>query len=107
MGTYSQLFNNGKQATAHAPQPSPLPGEKVSGSPTTEHVPRVPSVRDVRDVLPVRPPKRVLKRHPFDIYADQLDSFKELKTRTMRQGEEASMSRMVREALDDYLKKQA
>jgi hypothetical protein len=47
----------------------------------------------------------MLKRHPFDIYADQLDSLKELKTRAMRQGEEASMSRMVREALDDYLKK--
>ena len=54
---------------------------------------------------PVRPAKRIRRRHPFDIHVDQLTSLKELKTRAMRRGEEASMSRMVREALDAYLAK--
>jgi hypothetical protein len=79
-------------------------------------VPGVPSVRgvlDVRDeppglpVPPVRPAKRIRRRHPFDIYEDQLERLKELKTRAMRRGEEASMSQMVREALDAYLDKNA
>jgi len=48
----------------------------------------------------------VLKHHPFDIYIDQLERLKELKLQAMRRGEEVSMSRMVREALDAYLKKQ-
>jgi hypothetical protein len=73
-------------------------------------VPGVPPVRgvlDVRDEPPVPPVKRTLKRHPFDIYADQLESLKELKTQAMRRGEEASMSRMVREALDRYIGRKA
>jgi hypothetical protein len=75
-----------------------------------EPVPLVPPVRDVRDVrgvLPVRLPKRVLKRHPFDIYADQLERLKDLKAQAMRRGEEASMSRMVREALDQYIERRS
>ena len=35
----------------------------------------------------------------------QLERLKELKLQAMRRGEEASMSRMVREALDAYFKK--
>jgi hypothetical protein len=66
-----------------------------------------PPVRDVRGVLPVRLPKRVLKRHPFDIYADQLDRLKELKAQAMRRGEEASMSQMVREALDQFIERRS
>ena len=83
-----------------APVPDPVPG-----------VPPVRGVLDVRDeppglpVPPVRPAKRIRRRHPFDIYEDQLERLKELKTRAMRRGEEASMSRMVREALDAYLDK--
>ena len=45
----------------------------------------------------------MLKHHPFDIYIDQLERLKELKLQAMRRGEEASMSRMVREALDQYI----
>lgn len=80
-------------------------------------VPGVPPVRGVLDVrdersgLPVPagrpafPPKRPLKRHPFDIYADQLERLKALKAQAMRRGEEASMSRMVREALEQYIER--
>ena len=89
--------------------------ENLSAYPAEEPAARVPAVRDERPVRPVpselpvppaRPMKRVLKHHPFDIYIDQLERLKELKLQAMRRGEEASMSRMVREALDAYLKKQ-
>lgn len=88
----------------------------LPSAPATDPVPGGPPVRgvlDVRDeppglaVPPVRPAKRIRRRHPFDIYEDQLECLKELKTRAMRRGEETSMSRMVREALDAYLDKNA
>jgi len=91
----------------------------TSAAPASDPVPSVPPVPPVRGELdvqdeppgrpvpPVRPAKRIRRRHPFDIYEDQLECLKELKTRAMRRGEEASMSRMVREALDAYLDKNA
>jgi hypothetical protein len=88
----------------------PAAADPAPVSEANDTVPRVPPVRDVRDVrgvLPVRRPKRVLKRHPFDIYADQLESLKDLKAQAMRRGEEASMSRMVREALDQYIERRS
>jgi hypothetical protein len=90
--------------------------EETPTGPTVGPVPGVPlvrgvlDVRDVRDEPPGRPvphTKRALKRHPFDIYVDQLESLKVLKTQAMRRGEEASMSRMVREALDRYINRKA
>jgi hypothetical protein len=65
------------------------------------------SVREVRYVRGVRPPtKRERKRHPFDIYHDQLEQLQQMKTaHMMRAGEMRSMSEMVREALDDYITK--
>jgi len=62
-------------------------------------------VREERDVRPVRPPtKREVKRHPFDIYRDQLDTLKKMKTSYMIEtGEIKSMAEMVREALDTYI----
>jgi len=65
------------------------------------------SVRDVRDVRGVRTDtKRERKRHPFDIYHDQLQQLQQMKTAHMMQtGALRSMSEMVREALDDYIKK--
>jgi hypothetical protein len=65
----------------------------------------VRGVGDVRNVRGVRPEKRQRKRHPFDIFSDQLDSLIELKHQAMLRGEETSMSAMVREALDEYIKK--
>ena len=97
-----------------APASRDVPADPPTAS-LVDPVPRVPAVGDVRPVHPVpselpvppvRPTKRVLKHHPFDIYIDQLERLKELKLQAMRRGEEASMSRMVREALDAYLKKQ-
>jgi hypothetical protein len=50
-------------------------------------------------------PKRGIKtRHPFDIYKDQLERLKKLSLQAQMRGEVGSMSAMVREALDNYLK---
>ena len=59
----------------------------------------------VRNVRPVRPTaKRERKRHPFEIYRDQLDTLQQLKSdHMMGTGEMKSMSEMVREALDTYI----
>jgi hypothetical protein len=67
----------------------------------------VRGVRDGRDVRGVRTPiKRERKRHPFDIYHDQLQQLQQMKTaRMMQTGAMRSMSEMVREALDDYITK--
>ena len=105
---------NKRSGLADSPFFSSPAEENISAYPAEDPVPRVPAVGDVRPVHPVpselpvppaRPTKRVLKHHPFDIYIDQLERLKELKLQAMRRGEEASMSRMVREALDAYLKK--
>ncbi len=59
----------------------------------------------VHPVLPVHPTKRVMKpRHPFDIYQDQYESLRELAAEERKQGGAGSMSAMVREALDNYIK---
>jgi hypothetical protein len=51
------------------------------------------------------PKKREIKRRqPFDVYQDQVDLLKKLSLKDQLNGEIGSMSRMVREALDNYLK---
>src|SRR3954454_7481723 len=95
------------------PKPTPLP-EQV---PTTQQfIQQAPERSGTR--APVRPirtanstssssetAKREIKpRHPFDIYQDQLDLLRKLSLRDKMKGEIGSMSAMVREALDIYLK---
>ena len=65
----------------------------------------VRTVREVRDVRRVRPlMKRERKRHPFDIYRDQLEKLQQMKSEyMMTTGEMKSMSEMVREALDFFI----
>lgn len=54
---------------------------------------------------PVPPIKRRMKqRQPFDIYEDQYDSLKTIAEEERAQGLPGSMSRMVREGIDMYLK---
>lgn len=67
--------------------------------------------RDVRATftydIPEQPHKRERLRHSFDFYKDQIDSLRELRIKVMKSGRDASMSAMVREALDNYIKKQS
>jgi hypothetical protein len=98
--TGQSVFFNAKPA-------SPSDEKLLEGSKKS----RVRSGRDVRDVRPVRavrqPTKRERKRHPFDIYRDQLEKLQQLKSEyMMKTGEMKSMSEMVRDALDSYIKNQ-
>lgn len=47
--------------------------------------------------------RAIKQRHPFDIYADQLDSLRQLAYEERIQGGVGSMSAMVRDALDAYI----
>jgi|RhiMetdeSRZDD1v2_1073273.scaffolds.fasta_scaffold2601281_1 hypothetical protein len=51
--------------------------------------------------------KRNLMRRAFEWYEDQLASLKRLSLQEQMEGKDGSMSAMVREALDDYLKKRS
>ena len=52
------------------------------------------------------PPRRVIKqRQPFDIFEDQYRQLKQIADSERTLGLPGSMSRMVREAIDQYLKK--
>src|SRR3954469_18751685 len=66
--------------------------------------PRAESVRP-DDRTPVRSTKRLLRRHPFEIYDDQYQSLRSLSLQQKLQGEPGSMSAMVREAFDTWISK--
>jgi hypothetical protein len=82
---------------------SPLPIQSIKENIKLKHVPpygstpRTPSSSEA-------PRRKIKQRHPFDIYQDQLDSLREISIREKMRGGIGSMSAMVREALDFYLK---
>jgi hypothetical protein len=49
--------------------------------------------------------KRIITRNSFETYEDQMESLRELSFQEKRQGRLGSMSAMVRDAIDQYLKK--
>jgi hypothetical protein len=51
--------------------------------------------------------RREFIRRGFEWYADQLRALKKLSLEEQMEGKPGNMSQMVREALDDYLKKKA
>jgi hypothetical protein len=65
---------------------------------------RAQSVRP-DDRTGVRSAKRLLRRHPFEIYDDQYQSLRGLSLEQKMQGEPGSMSAMVREAIDTWISK--
>jgi hypothetical protein len=71
----------------------------------------IPTARrsDEATVRPTDRPtgKRLLVRRGFEWYEDQLAALKKLSLEEQMEGKDGSMSAMVREALDDYLKKRA
>ena len=68
-----------------------------------------------RPVLPVREVpaaataasgrRKIKPRHPFDIYEDQDEELRKLAVEDRMRGGAGSMSKMVREAIDDYIAK--
>jgi hypothetical protein len=54
---------------------------------------------------PVRPNgKRIITRNSFEIYEDQMDALRKLSLQDKMDGKLGSMSQMVRDAIDAYLK---
>ncbi len=65
----------------------------------------VPPVPRVPGVPPTSGKRKIKKRHPFDIYEDQIEELKRLSLEDRMQGGFGSQSAMVREALEDYINK--
>jgi hypothetical protein len=95
------------------PQPQTGKNQRTPGKkPTNQQTPKnsVQQGTFVQNGTPssypsATPKKREIKRRqPFDVYQDQVDFLKKLSLRDQMNGEIGSMSRMVREALDNYLK---
>jgi len=73
---------------------SPTPIE-----PSKEPQPYAPYVRTPRTGT-----KRLIIRHPFELYQDQVEALRQLSVEERKEGGTGSMSRMVRDAIDEYLK---
>jgi hypothetical protein len=79
--------------------------QRIAGKNPINH--QVPEGNEISPTMypSAMPKKREIKRRqPFDVYQDQVDLLKKLSLRDQMNGEIGSMSRMVREALDNYLK---
>jgi hypothetical protein len=51
--------------------------------------------------------KRIITRNSFEIYEDQMDSLRKIAFKEKMEGKIGSMSAMVREAIDQFLKKES
>ena len=111
----SLFFQRARQDPAHdspAPVPPPVLDSSGTNQDSPRHVERIVTpplpegtpVRGVPPEPPVRPVRRHVRRHAFDIYDDQLDSLRKLAMTERISGGLGSMSQMVREALDRYIK---
>jgi len=101
MSRYDVLLNDPKK---QAP-----PKEQQSSSaplPQTNRPVAVPTLRSNEEQTS-NPTKREFMRRSFEWYADQLRALKRLSLEEQLEGKEGNMSQMVRDALDDYLKKRA
>ena len=74
--------------------------------PTRQQNPVIPERANAR--TPVHPSgKRIITRNSFEIYEDQMESLRKLSFQEKMEGKLGSMSQMMREAIDDYLKKRS
>ena len=81
-------------------------GERQAAQPTAP--PRTPPPSrtprtDRTPPSPVRPVRRTMIRHPFEIYQDQIEALRQLAAKERMQGGVGSMSQMVRAAIDRML----
>ncbi len=85
------------------PQDSPPHDEGRPAAP-----PRQASPERVNARTPVRPNgKRIITRNSFEIYEDQMDALRKLSLAEKMEGKLGSMSQMVRDAIDAYLKERS
>lgn len=111
----SELFAEIQKTQSPAPVVEPLkrinPVEE-NKSPVNMEAPKDDDTAPVRpygstperttDRTPVR--QRILRRYAFEFYMDQIDALKKMKLEKLNAGEDMSMSKLVRDALDEYIK---
>jgi hypothetical protein len=78
------------------------PNQQLPKSSTALHQPDGVSPTPYPSATPKK--REIKRRQPFDVYQDQVDLLKKISLRDQMNGDIGSMSRMVREALDNYLK---
>ena len=98
----SAFFPRPQREQPEANKPTPLPEKSIiEEEQPTQAIPVRVNAR-----TPVRPNgKRIITRNSFETYEDQMDSLRKLSLQEKMEGKIGSMSQMVREAIDDYLKK--
>jgi hypothetical protein len=84
--------------SAETPEPAEA-SEQPGGGANARSVERSNGRTPVRDTT-----KRIVTRNSFEIYEDQMDSLRRLSFQEKVKGAIGSMSAMVREAIDTYLK---
>ena len=85
------------------PQDSPPPETERS-----ESSPRQATPERVNARTPVRPNgKRIITRNSFEVYEDQMDALRKHSFQEKMEGKFGSMSQMVRDATDAYLKEKS
>ena len=100
----SAFFRDYKKSESPPPPAAEIPPTLAPQSLIHEPEQTIPERVNVR--TPVRSnTKRIITRNSFEIYEDQMDSLRELAYREKREGRIGSMSAMVREAIDTFLKK--
>jgi hypothetical protein len=93
----------GKPRQAVRPPTPPHVAESQPDAPAQRPIPERGNAR-----TPVRPNgKRIITRNSFEIYEDQMDALRKLSFQEKMEGKLGSMSQMVREAIDAYLKEQS
>src|SRR4051794_25471044 len=96
----SLYFKRAREEKQHAEDASdkPTPMHNQGGVPVPVPPYGVPRT-------PVPPRRLIRQRQPFDIFDDQYRKLKQIADDERNQGLPGSMSRMVREAIDQYLEK--
>jgi hypothetical protein len=94
----------GMPAIGKPPRPRPQDSPRQEAErPSTQPSQAIPERGHAR--TPVRPNgKRIITRNSFEIYEDQMDALRKLSLEEKMEGKLGSMSHMVREAIDAYLK---
>jgi hypothetical protein len=89
------------------PATPPAGQEQAAPEPVGEPAqPNPPLPERANARTPDRPaaPRRIIVRHSFELYDDQVDSLRTLSLEEKMAGKLGSMSQMVRDAIDHYLK---
>src|SRR4051812_33286285 len=92
----------GMNAFFSSPHPTPAPAVTKQQSVS---VPRYPGTTVPRNHGTTVLKREIKRRHPFDVYRDQLRALKDFSLEEKRAGRLGSESAMVREAIDAFIEK--